>query len=234
MFSTNLEILQREKQQKSREACSYKKRTMALTRIDRMQLEQMDKIQRLHLVNSCTGFKSANLIGTISNSGQTNVAIFSSVTHLGSDPALIGLVIRPSFQPRNTYQNIKEYGYFTVNHVYKDIIAAAHQSSANYTAEESEFDHTDLEAVYHGGCPVPFVKGSPVKLLCKFVSEYLIHENGCMHIIASIESIFYEESLMDEDKHLCLEKGNVVTIAGLKAYLLPSLLAEFPQAKVPK
>jgi flavin reductase (DIM6/NTAB) family NADH-FMN oxidoreductase RutF len=206
---------------------------MSLIRIDRNEIEKMDKIQRLHLINSCTGFKSANLIGTISNSGQSNVAIFSSVTHLGSDPALIGFIIRPSFTPRNTYVNLKEYGYFSVNHVYANIIAGAHQSSANYTSDESEFDQTHLEAVYHGGCPVPFVKGSPVKLLCKYLNEYLIEENGCMHIIASIEAIFYEEELIDEEMHLHLEKGKVVTIAGIKGYLQPILLKEFTRATIP-
>jgi flavin reductase (DIM6/NTAB) family NADH-FMN oxidoreductase RutF len=207
---------------------------MGLVRIDRPQIEQMNNIKRLNLINSCTGYKSANLIGTISNSGNTNVAIFSSVTHLGSDPALIGFIIRPSFKPRNTYSNIKEYEYFSVNHIYSDIIEEAHQSSANYSADESEFEHTKLEAVYHGGCPVPFVKGSPVKLLCKFLNEYLIKENGCMHIIASIEAIFYEEELLDQEHHLQLEKGKVVTISGLKAYSLPHLLNEFPRAVVPK
>jgi flavin reductase (DIM6/NTAB) family NADH-FMN oxidoreductase RutF len=207
---------------------------MGLVRIDRPQIEQMGKIHRLNLINSCTGYKSANLIGTISNSGKTNVAVFSTVTHLGSDPALIGFIIRPSFTPRNTYSNIKEYGYFSINHIYSDIIAEAHQSSANYSADDSEFEHTKLEPIYHGGCPVPFVKGSPVKLLCKFVNEYLLKENGCMHIIASIEAIFYEEELLDSEHHLQLEKGKVVAISGLKAYSLPHLLNEFPKAIVPK
>jgi len=207
---------------------------MELVRIDRPQIEQMGKIHRLNLINSCTGYKSANLIGTISNSGKTNVAVFSTVTHLGSDPALIGFIIRPNFTSRNTYSNIKEYGYFSINHIYSDIIAEAHQSSANYSADESEFEHTKLEPIYHGGCPVPFVKGSPVKLLCKFVNEYLIKENGCMHIIASIEAIFYEEELLDSENHLQLEKGKVVAISGLKAYSLPHLLNEFPKAIVPK
>ena len=207
---------------------------MGLVRIDRPQIEQMDKIQRLNFINSCTGYKSANLIATISNSGKSNVAVFSSVTHIGSDPALIGFIIRPSVTPRNTYANIKEYGYFTVNHIYSDIIAEAHQSSANYGPDESEFDHTNLEAVYHGGCPISFVKGSPVKLLCKYSSEYLIKENGCMHIIASIEAIFYEEELLDKEHHLQLDKGKVVTISGLKSYALPQVLKEFPKALVPK
>lgn len=211
-----------------------KTKNMALLRLDKPQIEQLEKVQRLNLINSCTGYKSANLIASISNTGKSNVAIFSSVTHLGSDPALIGIIIRPSSTPRNTYSNIKEYGYFSINHIYTDIIEEAHQSSANYPPEESEFDHTNLEAVYHGGCPVPFVKGSPVKLLCKYVNEYLIQENGCLHVIASIESIFYEEELLDSSHHLQLEKGKVVSISGLKAYCFPQLLMELPKAIVTK
>ena len=46
------------------------------------------------LDNSCTGYKSANLIGTVSEKGIYNVAIFSSITHLGSDPALLSLLSR--------------------------------------------------------------------------------------------------------------------------------------------
>jgi hypothetical protein len=39
----------------------------------------MEKIERLNLINSCTGYKSAELFQIL----KTNVAIFSSVTHLG-------------------------------------------------------------------------------------------------------------------------------------------------------
>jgi flavin reductase (DIM6/NTAB) family NADH-FMN oxidoreductase RutF len=73
---------------------------MSLIRIDRSEIEKMGRIERLNLVNSCTGYKSANLIATISNEGKTNVAVFSSITHLGSDPALIGFILRPTTVPR--------------------------------------------------------------------------------------------------------------------------------------
>ena len=52
-------------------------------------IQGFSKIYRLNLINSITGYKSANLIGTRSNSGEENVAIFSSITHLGSNPALL-------------------------------------------------------------------------------------------------------------------------------------------------
>lgn len=207
---------------------------MSLIRIDRSEIEKMGRIERLNLINSCTGYKSANLIATINNEGQTNVAVFSSVTHLGSDPALIGFILRPTTVPRHTYQNIKEYGYFSVNHITSKQIADAHHTSANYPLGISEFDMTNLEAVYHGGCPVPFVKGSPVKLLCKYVNEYLIEENGCIHVIASIEALFYEEELRTPDNWLQLDKGHVVAINGLDGYAEPQLLERFSYARPKK
>ena len=48
--------------------------------ISKETISQMDKIEKLNLINSCTGFKSANLIATKSIEGNTNVAIFSSIT----------------------------------------------------------------------------------------------------------------------------------------------------------
>lgn len=204
---------------------------MALKRIDRPEIEKMNRIDRLNLVNSCTGYKSANLIATISTEGQTNVAVFSSVTHLGSDPALISFILRPTTVPRHTYQNIKAYGYFSINHITAAHIEDAHHTSAAYPAEISEFDETNLQAVYHNDCPVPFVKGSPVKLLCKYVNEYLIEENGCIMVIGSIEAIFYEEELLSSDNWLQLDKGEVVAINGLDGYALPKLMERLPYAR---
>ena len=204
---------------------------MALQRIDRSGIEKMDRIHRLNLINSCTGYKSANLIATISNEGRTNVAVFSSVTHLGSEPALISFTLRPATVPRHTYQNIKENGYFSINHITAEQIADAHHTSAAYPEEISEFDQTNLQPVYHNDCPVPFVKGSPVKLLCKYVNEYVIKENGCILVVASIEAVFYEEELLTSDKWLQLEKGKVVAINGLDGYALPELLERFAFAR---
>ena len=44
---------------------------------------KMDKIKRLNIVNSITGIKPGNLIATMSKENETNLAIFSSVVHLG-------------------------------------------------------------------------------------------------------------------------------------------------------
>jgi flavin reductase (DIM6/NTAB) family NADH-FMN oxidoreductase RutF len=185
----------------------------------------------LNLINSCTGYKSANLIATKTADGVSNVAIFSSITHLGSDPALLGFILRPTTVPRNTYKNIKDVGFFTVNHIKETMIADAHHSSASYDELISEFDKTNLKETYHEGISIPFVKGSPVQILCKYLNEYEIKENGTIHIIASIEKIFVEERLLQKDYWLRLDVENVVTINGLDGYCVPKLVDRFEYAR---
>lgn len=199
--------------------------------ISREEISKMEKIERLNLINSCTGYKSANLIATQSKDGKSNVAIFSSVTHLGSHPALIGFIMRPTTVPRDTYKNIRETGFFTVNHITLDMIADAHHTSANYDLGISEFDKTNLEEEYKNDIEIPFVKGSPVQLYCKYVNEYYIKENDTIHVIASIENLFFEENLQHEDGWLQIDKGNVISLNGLDGYCLPKLVDRFQYAR---
>lgn len=200
--------------------------------VSKEALKKLPKIARLNLVNSCTGYKSANLIVTKSAAGIENVAIFSSVTHLGSDPALIGFILRPTTVPRNTYKNIKETEYFTVNHITADMIADAHHTSANYDETISEFDKTNLESEYIDQIQFPFVKGSPVRLLCKYLNEYEIKENGVIHIIASVETIYHDANLVaGKEYFLQLDKAKVVTVNGLDGYCLPTLIDRFEYSR---
>jgi flavin reductase (DIM6/NTAB) family NADH-FMN oxidoreductase RutF len=199
--------------------------------ISRENISKMEKIERLNLINSCTGYKSANLIATKSADGKPNVAVFSSITHLGSEPALIGFIMRPTTVPRDTYKNMKEIGVFTVNHITVDMIADAHHTSANYELGISEFDKTNLEEEYKNDIEIPFVKGSPVQLYCKYVNEYYIKENDTIHIIASIENLFFDENLQHEDGWLQIDKGNVIALNGLDGYCLPKLVDRFQYAR---
>ena len=195
------------------------------------ELFTMSKVPRLNLLNCITGYKSANLIATISKEGISNVAIFSSVTHLGSEPPLIGFILRPTTVPRDTYQNIKETGYFTVNHITSAMIADAHHTSSSYEESISEFDKTNLVAGYIENNKFPFVKGSPVKLFCKYLNEYKIEENGCLHIIASVEELYVEDNLLHEDNWIQLDRGNVVAINGLDGYAVPKIKDRFQYAR---
>ncbi len=185
-------------------------------------IQDLDQLYKINLINSCSGFKSANLLGSISNKGTTNVAIFSSVTHLGSNPPTLGFILRPTTVPRNTYKNIKDTGFFTINHIYNDIIEDAHHTSAKYSEEVSEFDVTSLEEEYKGQFEAPFVKNAPVQMSMKFIEEIYVPSNDVMLIVAQIQELYIQENLLEKDGLINLSKGKIVAINGLDTYTIPA------------
>ena len=105
------------------------------------QINNLDRITRLKLINSVTGIKPANLIGTINKEGNTNLAVFSSLVHLGSDPAILGFISRPpTIDTGHTYRNIQENGFYTINHIHPEFVENAHYTSAKFSKEISEFN----------------------------------------------------------------------------------------------
>lgn len=194
-------------------------------------ISEMSSIYRLNMINSCTGYKSANLIATKSEKGLTNLAVFNSVIHLGSNPPIIGFILRPTTVPRHTFQNLKETGVFTVNHIHYSQIEDAHHTSAKYPQEVSEFDETNLEEEFKNGISAPFVKESPLQLACSYLNEYHIKENDTLMIVGQIEQIFMKDEMLENDGWIDLEKGGVVSINGLEGYALPKLLERFPYAR---
>lgn len=197
----------------------------------RKEIDILDPRYRAHFINSVTGYKSANLLGTISEDGITNVAVFSSVTHLGSNPPLLGFVLRPRTVSRNTYDNLRRTGVFTVNHVNTNIIEPAHQSSAKYDSGISEFNRVDLNEQYLDGFKAPYVKESTIKIGCAYQNEYYLKENECLFVIGSIEHIYVDENIQTEDGWLNLEEAGTVAISGLDGYSLPKTLDRLSYAK---
>ena len=194
-------------------------------------IDQMSSIYRLNMINSCTGYKSANLIGTQSENGKTNLAVFNSVVHLGSNPPLIGFILRPTSVPRHSHQNMKKNGLFTINHIHQSQIEDAHHTSAKYPEEISEFDQTSLVEEYKEGIKAPFVKNAPLQLGCTYVNEYHIKENDTLMLVGQVEHIFMEDEMLLEDGWVQLDKGGVVAINGLDGYALPKLLERYPYAR---
>lgn len=185
-------------------------------------INQMHHLYRINLINSCSGYKSANLIGTKSEDGISNVAVFSSVTHLGSNPALLGFFLRPTTVIRNTYSNIKATGYYTINHIHNDNVEDAHHTSAKYNSDISEFDVTNLEEDYKDHFHAPYVMNSPIQLGMSFVEEYHIKANNTILLVGQIEHIYVADHLLQKDGFIDLSKAKVATINGLDAYAIPN------------
>ena len=186
-------------------------------------INNMHHLYRINLINSCSGYKSANLIGTKDIHNVSNLAIFSSVTHLGSNPGLLGFFLRPTSVVRNTYDNIKTTNKFTINHIHHAIIEDAHHTSAKYDVAISEFDVTDLEEEYKDGFLAPFVKDCPVQLAMSYVEEYHIKANNTILLVGKIETLYVPDEILDKDGFLNLSKANIAAISGLDGYAIPKL-----------
>ncbi len=178
----------------------------------------MEKQNRVHLVNSLGGFKSVSLVGTTDGEGHTNLAIFSSIFHIGANPPLMGLIFRPTPPERNTYNNILKTGYYTLNHINESIYKQVHQTSARYDKSVSEFEVTGLTPEYKEDFLAPYVSESHVQLGLVFKEKMEIATNDTTLIIGEIVHIYLPEDCIGTDGFVCLEKANTVTCSGLDSY----------------
>jgi flavin reductase (DIM6/NTAB) family NADH-FMN oxidoreductase RutF len=198
-----------------------------------------EKVYRLNLVNGLPGFKPANLVGTAAPGGLTNLAIFSSVLHLGSDPAVLGMVTRPNTVPRHTYQNIKDNdGCYTLNHVPLSLLAQAHYTSANFEDGVSEFEACGFTADYRDGFPAPYVAESPLSIGLRLKEEHAIF-NGTLLLVGTVEHVYVREEGLRPNGTLDLVALGEAAITGLDAYheVLPPVRygyarpGQFPEAE---
>lgn len=188
--------------------------------LSRTEIDDMEYLFKINLMNSISGYKSANLVGTKSEEGITNVAIFSSVVHYGSSPAILGFVLRPTSVARNTYDNIKQTGFYTINAVNENIIEEAHHTSAKYPSEISEFDKTNLSSVYKNNFYAPYVSESPIKIGMNFIEEYHIKANGTILVLGEVTDLYFKETMLSEDGFLNLSKEKIAAINGLDTYMV--------------
>lgn len=192
----------------------------------------MNKIMRLKIINSCTGIKPANLIGTISNTGQTNVAVFSSIVHIGSSPALLGFISRPrTAEAGHTYRNIKENELYTINHIHPEFVKNAHYTSGKFDKSISEFERCGLTEEYIKDFNAPFVKESHFKIGMRFKEAIDIKLNGTVLMIGEIEHLFVPENAFSNDD-IDLELTNSVGISGLNSYYKLNKIAHHPYVHV--
>jgi flavin reductase (DIM6/NTAB) family NADH-FMN oxidoreductase RutF len=199
--------------------------------ISTITIASWERFYRANFINSLTGFKSASLIGTVNKQGQTNLAIFSSIVHLGSDPALIGFVNRPVQAAPHTLANIQATGNYTINHIHPSILEQAHQTSAKYPEEVSEFDALGLTPEFSVASPAPFVRESKVKYALTLEEIIPIKVNNTFLVIGRLQHVQLDESILLPDGFLQLDRAGSVSSNGIDAYYTTQLIDRYEYAK---
>lgn len=187
--------------------------------------------ERAALVNSLSGFKAANLIGTANADGATNLAIMSSVVHIGSHPPLLALVVRPGAEERHTLSNLLATSCYSINHVASDMVDAAHQSAARYPRELSEFEAVGLSPEWWPNFAAPLVAEAHVKLAMVLREHQRLAINDTHLVIGEVVAAQFPDQCQREDGSLDLVTADTVALSGLDSYHRGQLLARMAYAK---
>ena len=181
--------------------------------------KSLDRHYRANLINSIIGIKQASLIGTYSKSSVSNLALFSSAVHLGSNPPLVAIFSRPAgSSPKQTMENIILQKYYTINHVNESIVSRAHSCSFNFPANISEFDACKLTEEKVNGFNAPFVKECSISLGICYRRHFPLEENGVFMIIGRIEALFVNDEIVQDNGEVDLSSSHSVGVAGNNTY----------------
>jgi len=202
--------------------------------ITHVQILNMEKQERVHFANSLGGFKSVGLIGTQNKKNQNNLAIVDSILHIGSNPPLFGMVFRPGVVERHTLENILKTGFYTINHITEKIHKQAHQTSARYERDCSEFDETGLTPEFKNNFFAPFVKESNIQLSMEFKEKITLSINNTVLVIGEVKDVYFPENCLQKDGFLDIEKAESITCSGLDSYHKTIQISRLSYAKPDK
>lgn len=153
--------------------------------------------------------------------------------HLGSNPALLGFILRPTtVVPRHTYQNILDNGCYTINHITNSHTKQAHYTSAKFEEHISEFEACGFTEEYLFKFKAPFVKESNIKMAVKFKEAIPIQSNNTVLIVGQVHHLVIPDNIMNEQGELDLDVAGNVGISGLNTYYGITKVAKYPYARV--
>jgi flavin reductase (DIM6/NTAB) family NADH-FMN oxidoreductase RutF len=188
-----------------------------MNHISQTDIVGMDKTFRTNFVNSLSGFKSLQLVGTKSKAGLSNLAPINSLVHLGANPALLGMIMRPDTVARHTLENIMETEFWTLNNIREEYYVQAHQCAARYDRQTSEFEATNLTECF-GSILAPYLQEASVQIGLKLTERIDIQCNNTHMIIGEIVEVFIDSKFIEHDGTVNHENAGSLTVAGLDSY----------------
>jgi flavin reductase (DIM6/NTAB) family NADH-FMN oxidoreductase RutF len=155
----------------------------------------------------------------------------SSAVHLGSSPFLLALVLRPDEARQHTLENIRESGYYTLNHVHESFYQAAHQTAARYPREVSEFAAVGLTAETLDDFPAPFVAQARIRMGLALRELQRLAINGTHLLIGEVMLVDVPDDAVEDDGSVDIAAAGTVTVSGLDRYHRAETLGRLPYAK---
>lgn len=187
---------------------------------------------RRNFLNLISGVRTPFLLGTYHENGVSNLGLFNSVVHIGANPPLLGFVQRPLTVERQSYENLKRAGYYSLNAVSTSIFEKAHQASAKYDTGVSEFDACGFTEKIVDQVNAPFVAESPIRLGMELKEDIPIESNGCRLVVGQIIHLEIDAVVELEEGHFKADDLNLCAVGGLDSYYSLQFLSRQDYARV--
>jgi len=146
----------------------------------------------------------------------------------------MAMIVRPHSVDRHSLGNLLATGVYTLNHVNRDIYQQAHQTSARYPKEVSEFAATGLTELWQEGFGAPYVQEAGIRLGLAFWEHRHLAINGTELIIGEIMQVWTLDDCVQDDGFVDIERAETVALSGLDCYHRSEYLTRLSYAKPDK
>lgn len=141
-------------------------------------------------------------VTSLNQSGLINLAPFSFFNAVGTDPIYIIISIghNESGKIKDTANNISTNGEFVVNMVTEDLLEEMNISAADFPADQSEVEATNLDVKASIKINTPRIAKAQASMECKLFSEQLLGANKLF--ISEVVMFHVADNLIDQNLHI--------------------------------
>ena len=154
--------------------------------------------------------------------GSSNIITVAWTGIINTIPPKTYISVRPS---RHSYKLIKERGEFAINLTTEKLVRSADFCGIYTGAKVNKFEKCDLHKEEASEVSCPLIAESPLSLECKVTD---VIELGSHHMfLADIVAVDVDESLINADGKLCLDRAHLAAFAHGEYFALGEKLGYF-------
>ena len=181
--------------------------------------EELDKSAAYKLLTGTIIPRPIGWISTVDENGNNNLAPFSYLNMVSSDPKCVMFSTRrDNNQNKDTLNNVLITNEFVVNLVTVDIVEKMNTTSASVPPDIDEFELAKLTPIDSVMVKPKRVKESLVHFECEKIHHYFIDNDsngGACVVIGKIKIIHIDDTILLENNYINLEKYKpVARLAG--------------------
>ena len=154
--------------------------------------------------------------------GTANIITIAWTGIVNTIPPKTYISVRPS---RHSYNLIKESGEFAINLTTADLVKKADYCGIYTGAKVNKFEKCDLHPEQASEISCPIIEESPLSLECRVTD---VIPMGTHHMfLADIVAVDVDETLLDKDGKLRLDKARLAAFAHGEYFALGEKLGTF-------